>query len=1100
VSSAARPRSQAPSEGSRSRSRWRERLGSIAPTDAGTLFGLGLLAALKGLALVVTAEAIAVGIVSVLAGTDEWRSAVVAGCAAAIIRAATTWATQAFATRAALRSKQKLRSELAGRLLEGGSAGVGSTTAVATVGLDELDAYYRTVLPAVMTAATVPLLVGARILFADWLSALIMVLTVPLVPVFMALVGMHTQERADAASATLQRLSDHLVELARGLPVLVGLGRVHEQSEALRQVSTEHRRTTMATLRSAFLSSLVLELISTISVAVVAVFVGVRLVSGDLTLAVGLVALILAPECFAPFRDLGAAFHASQDGLAALRRSRELIDEPVEEHVVLPGVAVRAEGLTVQYPGRAVAAIEGVDIHIDTGSITALEGASGAGKSTLIAVLAGAIAPTSGTLSGWDPARVAWVPQHPHTVGATVREELELYTGPDGDVDGMLVRLGLAGVADADPARLSPGELRRVAVARGLLRVEAGAELLLLDEPTAHLDPVTAGRVEAEVAALAGRVTIVLASHEAGMTRLADHSILIGHQGGARPASAADADAVPEAVALADIPAPDTAPSAFAELIAFLRPTGWRTAASILVGTAASLFAVALTTLSGWLIVRASEQPPIMYLLVAIVGVRFFGIGRSALRYAERLLTHDAVLGSVTELRARLWAGLAAGGIGSRSLATGAVALDYLVAAADLVRDLVPRVILPLAVAVLSAVAAIIAVAALHAPALPVLLVVLAVSLLLAPAVAVLADRSAARGIALVRSVVLHRFAGVIGASHELRANGVAGRALQQLGDLDADASRHAARSAGALGLGNALVVLACSVGTVLMLGYGNGLDGGVLAVLVLLPLALIDPLLGAIDAAQQWPALAAALSRVRQVTTLREPVATGDRTAGAVNTLELVDLAAGWPGAARPAFESVNARASRGEWIVVEGPSGSGKSTLLATLLGYLPPSSGSWRINGEDARDFTPASLRRRVAWCPQEAHLFDSTIRGNLALARSRKERPSDAELENVVRAVGLGPLFDSLPLGLDTPVGPGGRLFSGGERQRLAVARTLLTHADVVLLDEPTAHLDAESADALIADLRGALSDRIVVLVSHHAEERHPDDDRVLLQRA
>ena len=1082
-----------------------------APASSAALFGLGLLAALKGLALVVMAEAVARGIVSVLDGTDDWRSAIAAGCAAGLLRAGVTWATQSFATAAALRAKQGLRRQLAERLLAGGSPGVGSTTAVATVGLDELDSYYRTVLPALMTAATVPLIVGARTLFADWVSAVIIVVTLPLVPVFMALVGMHTRDQADAASATLQQLSDHLVELARGLPVLVGLGRVHDQAEALHAVSTRHRTTTMATLRSAFLSSLVLELIATISVAVVAVFVGVRLVHGDLTLLVGLVALILAPECFAPFRDLGAAFHASQDGLAALRRSRELIAEPIDRATVLPGAAVRAEGLSVLYPGRSVPAIEGIDILIEKNSTTALDGASGAGKSTVLGVLAGVVIPTAGTLSGWDPARVAWVPQHPHTVGDTVRDELALYAGPHGDVDGMLVRLRLTGVAEADSSRLSPGELRRVAVARGLLRVEAGAELLLLDEPTAHLDTDNARRVEREIAALAGRLTIVIASHEAGMTGLAEHRILIGQQGGARPASAdsgaldestSSAPAIVAAAATAGSPA--TGWGAARELLAFLRPAGWRTVAAILLGTGASLFAVALTALSGWLIVRASEQPPIMYLLVAIVGVRFFGIGRSALRYAERLLTHDAVLGSVTELRARLWAGLAAGGVGSRSLATGAVALDYLVAAADRVRDLVPRVILPIAVAVLSAIAAVIAVAALHAPAVPLLLAGLAVSLLLAPAVALLADRSAARGVAVIRSVVLRRFAGMTAASPELRANGVAPRALAQLADLDSAASGRALRTARALGLGNGIVVLAGSVLSVLMLGYGRGpdgsaLDGGVLAVLVLLPLALIDPLLGAIDGVQQWPALAAALARVREVTALREPPETGSDHAGPVHELQLDALGAGWPGAA-PAFAPLTVSARKGQWLVVEGPSGSGKSTLLATLLGYLPATSGTWLVDGKDARTFDRASLRQRVAWCPQEAHLFDSTIRGNLAIARGKDDRASDAELQNAVRAVGLGPLLDSLPLGLDTPVGAGGRLLSGGERQRLAVARTLLTPADIVLLDEPTAHLDAESADALIADLRAALSDTIVVLVSHHSDERRPHDERVLLERA
>jgi ATP-binding cassette subfamily C protein CydCD len=163
-----------------------------------------------------------------------------------------------------------------------------------------------------------------------------------------------------------------------------------------------------------------------------------------------------------------------------------------------------------------------------------------------------------------------------------------------------------------------------------------------------------------------------------------------------------------------------------------------------------------------------------------------------------------------------------------------------------------------------------------------------------------------------------------------------------------------------------------------------------------------------------------------------------------------------------------------------------------LAALLGYLPPAAGSWSLNGVDARELSPEQLRASVTWCPQESHLFDSTIRGNLLLGRAHDDQPSEQELVEVLRQVGLGPLFDSLDRGLDTRVGSAGESLSGGERQRLAVARTLLTRADVVLLDEPTAHLDAASAEQLITDLRVALADKIVVLVSHHADERRDSD--------
>jgi len=1073
-----------------------------------TLFVLGLFAALKAAGLVLLAEGVATGVVAIINGDDP-RFSVVLACAAGVLRAASSWATQVFATRAALGAKSALRLSLVVRVLEGTPHSVGSTTAIGSVGLDELDNYYRNVLPAVVGAAVIPLLVGLRILSADWVSALIVVLTVPLVPVFMALVGMHTQERADAASTTLSRLSDHLVELARGLPVLVGLGRVDEQSAALRRVSHEHRVTTMHTLRSAFLSSLVLELIATISVAIVAVFVGVRLVHGDMTLVLGMVALVLAPECFAPFRDLGAAFHSSQDGLAAQRRAREIIDAPRFAPVVRRGSSLRVDGLTVRYDGRTSDALSDVSFDVRVGGTTALEGPSGSGKSTILRVLAGDIAATvTGRVTGIDPSLVAWVPQHPHTVGATVFAELSLY---GVDVAGVLSALQLSHVADVDPAQLSPGELRRLAVARGLLRVQAGAQLLLLDEPTAHLDAHSASLVEAALRSLQGRVTMVIASHEAGVAALADHVVLLG----ATQLRAADSpapSAVPNAGSTgtpstgtpdvsADLdgarPAFGTT-SALRELLTYLRPTAWRFTGAVLLGTASALFAIALTATSGWLIVRASEQPPIMYLLVAIVGVRFFGLGRSVLRYCERLLTHDAVLGSLTELRMRLWAGLAARGVASRGLARGGVALDYLVASADRVRDLVPRVLLPIVVGLLSAAGVTIAVAVLYAPALTVLAWCLVVCLIVAPVVALIADRSAARGQALVRSTVLRRFAAVIAAAGELRANGVARAAHADLAALDAAAGSHARRTSNALGLGGALTLLACCAATGFMLTVTSGapIEPGIVAVLVLLPIAMAEPMLALVDAVQQIPALRAALRRVSAITTLPAPVSTGSGSVERIDTISLDGLAAGWPGA-EPAFRGLSAQVSRGDWLVVEGPSGSGKSTLLATLLGYLAPASGSLLINGIPSSSIDLTAARARIAWCPQEGHLFDSTLRANLLLARARDDQPTDLELDSVLRSVGLGDLLDSLPLGLDSRIGSEGASLSGGQRQRVAVARTLLTRADVVLLDEPTAHLDAAAAAALMDDLRFALADRLVIMVTHHATDTLPSDHRLRL---
>ena len=1113
----------------------------LGPGGLGTLYRLGLIAAARGLALVVLAQAVAVGIVSVIGGTGDWKPALAWGLVAAVGRALLAWLGRVAAARAALGAKEALRSRLAERLLAGGTAPVGSSTVLATRGLDDLDEYYGSVLPAVMNAAVIPLLVGVRILAADWASAVVIVVTVPLIPVFMALVGLHTRERIYAASRALARLSDHLVELARGLPVLVGLGRVEEQTAALETLSADYRAKTMVTLRQAFLSSLVLELISTISVAIVAVFVGLRLVNGTLPLEVGLLALILAPECYAPFRELGAAFHASENGLAALRATRGIVDAPLARSLIAgsaTSTAIEITRLSVTYADRTTPSLDNLTASIESRSITAIVGPSGAGKSTLIEVLAGRLADGTdgatahGTVRGVDPSRVAWLPQRPIAVGDTVLEELRIYGDGiplellDVRIRELSDRLALGPVLHDDPAQLSPGELRRVGMVRALLRVDAGAELLLVDEPTAHLDPASAAAVLRELERLRGTVTIVVASHDADVVGLADARVVLGEDGGGASLDNAGSFVAPLLDQRVN-PAGRVAarsrryrdqrgagsrraqPSAMRLLARFVAATRGRFATAAILGLGSTLFAVSLTAVSGWLIVRASEHPAIMYLMVAIVGVRFFGIGRSVLRYGEQLASHDAIFRATDVLRLRLWRAIASLGASSRSLLRGGTTVDYLVTTTDRVRDLAPRVVLPIATGILTAAASIIAVALLHAAAVPLLAASLTVCIVIAPFVALRADRHAGVDRVILSSRVGRRFAALIAAAADLRANGVDAPVRRDLVATDRDASAKAGRSARAVGVGHAIVTLACCSTAMLMLPLtlaavrAGTLNGEIVAVLVLLPLALIEPLLALVSAAQLWPSLAAALTTADEVDGV--PAVAASAPAGAAAKIEpgdglkLRELAARWPGSEHPVFTGLNADAQRGEWLVVQGPSGSGKSTLLTLLLGYLSPDAGSYALDGIDTRGLDPDILRTRIAWSPQEAHLFDSTLRANLLLARRRDDAPAEAEMRRVLERVGLGPLLDSLPDGLDTPVGSEGSHLSGGQRQRVAVARTLLTRADVVLLDEPTAHLDNETASALMTDLRAATRDQITVLVTHRGADVRAGDHVVDLSQ-
>lgn len=1049
-----------------------------------------VLAVLKAGGLLLIAEGFARLIVAAADGDPAPGAALAA--AGLVLRALAGWGVAVVARRAAAAEKLAQRARLA-RATVAGDLDAGSVAVLASRGLDALDAFYTAVVPAAVAAIVVPLALGARVLSVDPLSALVLALTIPLVPVFMILIGMHSRDRVVDAQARLARLADHVAELARGLPVIVGLGRDREQAARLAAVQDEHSSGTLRVLRTAFLSSLALELLATLSVAVVAVLLGVRLVSGDVALFDALVVLLLAPECFTVLREVGAAHHAADDGRVAREQVDRLAAGPVPIRPVVDADAVLVRNLTVRFPGRRRPAVADVDLQVRRGEILALAGASGSGKSTVLAALAGTTA-ANARLSGevHAPEDVATVPQDPRFAAATVRGELELHAGDD-DVDAVLVELGLAHLADTDPARLSPGEGRRVAVARALVRADRGARLLLLDEPTAHLDARAAGLVRAALARRSPRLATVLASHDPATLALAGRVVAL--DGGS--VSRRDAPAEPADVSAPPIPGTVTAPR---------RPTrpSWRVLVgphpgwwllALALGALATGMALALTAVSGWLIVRASEQPAIMYLLVAIVGVRFFGLGRAVARYAERLVTHRAAFAAADALRLRLWAGIAARGPGARELLGGARPLDALLGAAGEIRDLLPRVVAPVVLAVATVVGVGVTVLLVAPAAAPVAALGLALAFAGPAVLAVAAGRRGERARVDTGSALLRSFAGIGAAARDLRGNARADAAVAVLEDRAADAAAAERRSVPAADAGVLLAPLGSGLVGILagLVLAATGAPTATVAVVALLVLATGEPLAAGVAGLHRVPALTAALTALAGPLELPDRSPRGSRTVpAAVRRLELDDLAVGWPGALAPVASQLRGSVSRGGWLVVRGPSGSGKSTLLTTLLGDLDARSGRVAVDGIDLHDLDPDDWRARIAWCPQDAHVFDSTLRGNLLLARPRSHPVPEAEMADTLREVGLGALLDGLEQGLDARIGAGGRSLSGGERQRLAVARALLRDADVVLLDEPTAHLDAPTADRLIEDLRVALHDRIVVVVTHRDEDRRAGD--------
>ncbi|MDT8910319.1 ATP-binding cassette domain-containing protein [Amycolatopsis sp. PS_44_ISF1] len=1318
-------------------------------------------------------------------------------------RALTGWAVRVVSARAAATAQRDLRARVVDHALRLGPewlarSGHGELTALVTRGLDALDAYFREYLPALVTAAVVPLAAGAAILWTDWPSALIVAGTVPLLPMFAILVGKYTADRVAGATDAVHRMSGQLLELVRALPVLAAFRRAEAQAETVRKLSERHRRATLKTLRVAFSSAFVLELAATLSVALVAVVIGVRLVSGSLPLAIGLGVLILVPECYQPLRAVGAAFHSSEDGVEAVRRVTAVLAEPVHRvgTQVAPCGSLMVSDLSVARRGGF--APDGETFSVRRGETVWLRAPSGGGKSTTLATLLGFVSAYDGSVTIGDEHAVeladvdlerwrrdvAWVPQSPVFSGGTVREELapagvrsggvdeaaggpglggvaggpgaggtgraagELklngldgvsgvsggpgadgagraagasrldgvgevagglrFAGPGGTaggpvsgeaadgtglsgaaggaglggvngvagevglsgvaemvgrtglngaagrvgfggvnevaelsgvaemaggaglsevaggtgdagasggpqldgVDEVLAELGLDGLADRPVERLSLGQRQRVAVARALVKVRSGAWLLLLDEPTAHLDEANAARVlDAVQRAVDGGAAAVIAAHE----------------------RTAALDVVEES-----LPHNESRRS----LDSSHRPLAWRLLldrrlfAGAALGALALLAGVALTATSGWLIATASLQPPILTLTVAVVGVRAFGLGRAGLRYVERLVTHDAAFRISGRLRVRLWESLVrlgpARGFGADE------GQRRLVADVDTVRDLLPRVVSPPIVVGLVVVSAI-AVQTWVLPSAGLVLAGAVVLGLLAPAVALRAERRATSALAAGRRDVAARVLVLFSSSAELLAYGTASARRRDLAALDERLAADTRRQAFGAGAGDAVIVLATGVAAVVSTilagqAVATGRLSGVLApLLALVPLALAEVLALLPPAAAHWDTLRRARLRLAEVVSGRvlpgnegagsvdggsrsaaravdtdarsatqvvdaesgsvspdvdagsglaaqavdaksgsvspdvdagsglvtravgaksgsvtpgvdsdgslvtrvvdaesgsvtpgvdadagsvnpgvdggsglagqgvdggsgsvvRAVGAGSRLVGAVDTdsssavrgvegglsqvsaggVRLRGAAFGWPGG-EVVLHGVDLEVEPGSYVAVVGASGAGKSTLVAALLGFLAPREGN-------------VVVPERVAWAPQGPMLVSTTVAENLRLANPTA---TEAELRRVLKLAELPELAPS------TMLDSAGTGLSGGQAQRVAFARALLAvpEADLVLLDEPTAHLDEPTARALRRTLRSELAGRTVVHVTHTADEARTAD--------
>jgi ATP-binding cassette subfamily C protein CydCD len=1199
-----------------------------------------------------------------------WLALVAAG------RAAVSWLTELAAHRASAAVKSELRLRLLERAVRLGpgwldSQRTGELTTLATRGIDALDDYFARYLPQLGLAVVVPAAVLARIVTADWVSAVVIVATLPLIPLFMVLIGWATQSRMDRQWRLLSRLSGHFLDVVAGLPTLKVFGRAKAQAAAIRSITADYRRATLKTLRLAFLSSFALELLATLSVALVAVGIGMRLVHGELDLFTGLMVLVLAPEAYLPLRQVGAQYHAAAEGLAAADEAFAVLEREPALTGAAPapdarGAALAVDGLAVRHPGRAAPSLAPTSFEVRPGETVAITGPSGAGKTTLLNAVLGFAEPSEGRvriggrdLASLDPGswrrQIAWVPQRPYLFAGSIADNVRL-ARPDADaaaVRDALRQADALGFVSALPegagtrlgdmgAGLSAGQRQRIALARAFL---ADRPVLLLDEPTANLDGATEAAVVDAVRRLAEGRTVLLVVHRPALLPLADRVIALpgtagpsgpaagtepgdparpapgagpvrgtpsaepsettvpgpvrtsavespvpdqpetgcpgatgerpaangereagagsprgragggGDAGGVVSAARTGAPARAEVRVAADGAAADDGPAAapgagaassvrHADSLAGgvdgdreaatgagpVRPETCGVAAGVgvpgapggalrrvraaargergrfglalLLGSLALMSAVGLMAVSGWLISRASQEPPVLYLMVAVTATRAFGIGRAVFRYAERLVSHDAVLRVLAELRVAVYRRLERlAPAGLRETRRGDL-LSRLVADVDAVQDYFLRWLLPVGAAVVVSVASV----GFTAWVLPEAGAVLAVGLLVAgagvPAVSGALARRAERRLSPARGALSAQVVDLLAGTAELTVAGALPRRLDAVRRADGVLTGIARRGAAATGAGAGLSALVCglTVAVAAWAGVGAVADGRIhgvwLAVVVLTPLAAFEAVAGLPLAVQHRQRVRRAAERVYEVIDAPLPVRDGGAEEPPRSAFPLVvrGLSARHAGQRTRALDGFDLELCPGRRVAVVGPSGSGKTTLAQVLLRFLDAEDGTYTLAGRDAAAVDGDAVRRLVGLCAQDAHIFDSSLRENLRLARTGAR---DDELRTALAAARLLEWVDGLPDGLDTHVGELGARLSGGQRQRLALARALLADFPVLVLDEPAEHLDLPTADALTADLLTATRGRTTVLITHRLAGLEAVDEVIVL---
>lgn len=1078
-----------------------------------------------------------------------------------IVRALLVSLAEAAARTLSLRLKRSLRARLFRHLQGLGAAFVqgkrsGELINTLTEGIESLDAYFSQYLPQLAIAVLAPLIILSAVATGDLLSAAILLLTAPLIPIFMILVGHGTRRVTQKQWRLLDQMSGHFLDVLQGLTTLKILGQSRTQIEKVATFSRQFGRATMRVLRVSFLSALVLELVATLSVAIIAVETGLRLLNGTLAFHDALFILILAPEFYLPLRMLGARFHAGMSGVAASQPLFTLLQIPAPPSAVAPAQQhdastatgpLRFHNVSFAFDGGERPAVKDVSLKIEPGSRVAIVGPSGSGKSTLVSLLLRFIAPQTGEiLVGDQPLeaiererwleQVAWVPQMPYLFNDTVSANISL-GHPNADMetvvdaakragahefisrlpDGYQTSIGERGV------RLSGGQAQRLALARALLK---DAPILILDEPTAHLDLENIRLFHDALQSSSHRRTIIIITHRLNTTKHADQLIVMDSgrvvQQLDQPQMSTNGNTINRAVgadrqlptvtdnlasrnvqppAVGRLPSVTTGDAVRWLISLVVQHKRW-ILLSILLGFLTIGSTIGLLGTSAYLISRAALQPSIAALNVAIVAVRFFGLTRGIFRYLERLATHETTFRILARLRTWTFATLEPLAPARLPSAGSGDLLARLVSDVTTLEQFYVRALAPPIVALVVLCAASILMALFHWQLALILSVFLLLAGLILPAGMHVVSRSAAQGAVELRAGLYARLVDGIQGISDLAAYTRLESFAQTVDDLSERYLKHQARLARLTALQEGLSALITNLAawaillTAIPHVSAGGFDGLYLGSLVLVTFASFEATLPLSQAAQH---IQSSLQAARRLLALErvQPAVADPAISPDIQPepdLRVRDLTFHYAVSEPPALHRVTLDLPFGKRLAIVGASGAGKSTLLNLLLRLWEFRDGAMLLDGRPISAYAPTDVRNLFSVVSQNPALFNASIADNVRLARPGADME---DIQIATRRAQLHHFIASLPQGYQTTIGERGLQLSGGQRQRLALARALLKPAPILLLDEPTANLDLDTARAVLRSIYKMHQQRTIVLITHQLLLMEQFDEIVVL---